>query len=146
MGWKPLFLTSPRPIPDQTHILGGAAVEGLYGVTNPIRIPYREAPRPSCSPGSTPTAPATGRKPTSGRPWATSPPNCWCSPSPQRPQPTPEAIAKRSSGSTIPETYSAARATASRPPTTSVSARGGELTRIEHGRWVSLERLDGPSE
>ncbi|CUB06510.1 ABC transporter substrate-binding protein [Tepidiphilus thermophilus] len=146
MGWKPLFLTSASAYSDQTHALGGAAVEGLYGVTNPIRIPYREGASPELLAWLDAYRARYGTEA-----------NVWSAMGyvaaellvlaiATATEPTPEAIAQALERLDYPgDLFGSPRYRFS--PTDHLGQRtGGELTRIEHGRWVSLERLDGPSE
>ena len=146
MGWKPLFLTSASAYSDQTHALGGAAVEGLYGVTNPIRIPYREGASPELLAWLDAYRDRYGTEA-----------NVWSAMGyvaaellvraiAAAPEPTPEAIAQALERLDYPgDLFGSPRYRFS--PADHLGQRtGGELTRIEHGRWVSLERLDGPSE
>ena len=145
MGWKPLFLTSASAYSDQTHALGGAAVEGLYGVTNPIRIPYREGASPELLAWLD-----------AYRARYRAEANVWSAMGyvaaellvlaiATATEPTPEAIAQALERLDYPgDLFGSPRYRFS--PTDHLGQRtGGELTRIEHGRWVSLERLDDPS-
>lgn len=145
MGWKPLFLTSASAYSDQTHALGGAAVEGLYGVTNPIRIPYREGASPELLAWLDAYRDRYGTEA-----------NVWSAMGyvaaellvraiATATEPTPEAIAQALERLDYPgDLFGSPRYRFS--PADHLGQRtGGELTRIEHGRWVSLERLDDPS-
>ncbi|MBI5780305.1 MAG: ABC transporter substrate-binding protein [Rhodocyclales bacterium] len=146
MGWKPLFLTSASAYSDQTHALGEAAVEGLYGVTNPLRIPYREGASPELLAWLDAYRTRYGAEA-----------NVWSAMGyvaaellvralAAAPEPTPAAIAQALEKLDYPgDMFGSPRYRFS--PADHLGQRtGGELTRIEGGRWVSLERLDGPSE